>query len=757
MYSNHLTNPIKNISTHAQLKPLSLNLQLILLYGNKHIPFTDNIHTNDITNSIQKLEKQLHKHYQRDLELTNIIQTNQPLHIDSTFYAKTPFTPINPDTARQHPDLQKYLINLKNAVTLDNNIDKPHHTIPYTQPILKQTIKHTLNELDKRPEIHIANTDKNLGPIIMDLTHYHSLVLQELNQTCYTTVTPDKIPPNSQFKNELTNIIHKHNIKPNSGISQYILQDIPTNEPPQLAYIYLLIKIHKQKLPTDKLTTRPVISQIKTNITYAAKFINTILQPIDQRLPTYLKDSATLINTINSPDFQLPPNPTFLSYDITALYPSIDTTHAIPIIHQTLFNDYLHLIPNFTNPIPHSQATIDDINFICDLLQYLLTHNYFTYNDITKLQTNGTAIGSPLATPYANIYVFYIIKLAIQSLITKFNLPPTTTTDNIFSYHKRFVDDGLLLYNNNLPFTPEDIQTALNSIHPSMQYTITSGHTIDYMDITLSITNNNTDNTPTLNTNIYTKPVNQHLYITPYTNHPPTTITNIPYNEFRRAKLICSTTALYNTASNNLHTWFTSRHYNPNDLTIAEAKVPSRTELIRLIKPHNPPNNFPNHNVNTQPPFPRFITPYNTNPNHNTRQALKYPPHIRYSYNYNYFPKTQPTGHTNFKNLQAIVNPSRLSKTKQHYLHKQNETQTPLTEPTNNHNRTLTTTIQTSSNTSSSSSSSTSSSPSSSSSSTHSSSSSSSRTSSSSSSSSSSSPSSSSFPHNPPPNSHSFS
>jgi hypothetical protein len=171
----------------------------------------------------------------RNLQQPKIATGNDGSRLTASRNSAANWIPTGQNTATQyqtqHPDLQKYLINLKNAVILDNTIHKPHHTIT-KQTILKQTIQHALNELHKRPEIHIANTDKNLGPIIMDLTHYHSLVLQELNQTCYTTIPPDKIPPNSQFKDELTDIIHKHNIKPNSGISKYILQDIPTDKPP---------------------------------------------------------------------------------------------------------------------------------------------------------------------------------------------------------------------------------------------------------------------------------------------------------------------------------------------------------------------------------------------------------------------------------------------------------------------------------------------------------------------------------------------
>ena len=44
-------------------------------------------------------------------------------------------------------------------------------------------------------------------------------------------------------------------------------------------------------------------------------------------------------------------------------------------------------------------------NFILELAEYVLTYNYFRFDDEYYLQTNGTSMGSTFAPSYANHYV----------------------------------------------------------------------------------------------------------------------------------------------------------------------------------------------------------------------------------------------------------------------------------------------------------------------------------------------------------------
>ena len=60
-------------------------------------------------------------------------------------------------------------------------------------------------------------------------------------------------------------------------------------------------------------------------------------------------------------------------------------------------------VPSSTNNIQPDIAT--DIHVLID---FILKHNTFTFNDKYYLQTNGTDMGTKMATAYANIFMEYV-------------------------------------------------------------------------------------------------------------------------------------------------------------------------------------------------------------------------------------------------------------------------------------------------------------------------------------------------------------
>jgi hypothetical protein len=58
-----------------------------------------------------------------------------------------------------------------------------------------------------------------------------------------------------------------------------------------------------------------------------------------------------------------------------------------------------------------------------DLLNWVLSYNYCTFEDKAYLQIEGTAMGTPVATSYANIFLYGIE----HKLLTKYK--PTYTSE----------------------------------------------------------------------------------------------------------------------------------------------------------------------------------------------------------------------------------------------------------------------------------------------------------------------------------------
>ena len=95
---------------------------------------------------------------------------------------------------------------------------------------------------------------------------------------------------------------------------------------------------------------------------------------------------------------------TMVSFDVVSLFTAIPVEKACNYIRKKLEDDYsLH---------SRSNQDIDDI--IC-LLNFVLSDNYFIYNDDIYKQIHGCAIGSPVSPVVANFCVEEIEETAIDS------------------------------------------------------------------------------------------------------------------------------------------------------------------------------------------------------------------------------------------------------------------------------------------------------------------------------------------------------
>ena len=105
----------------------------------------------------------------------------------------------------------------------------------------------------------------------------------------------------------------------------------------------------------------------------------------------------------------------------TSLYTNIPHNEGIQSI-----KDFL-AIYRHTNVLPHN-------SYIIELLEVVLTNNYFDFNDKHYHQISGTTMGTKLAPSYANLFM------------TKFE------QNHVYTYHlqptiwKRFIDDIFMIW-----------------------------------------------------------------------------------------------------------------------------------------------------------------------------------------------------------------------------------------------------------------------------------------------------------------------
>lgn len=187
--------------------------------------------------------------------------------------------------------------------------------------------------------------------------------------------------PSDIFRNELRNILQ-------TACSQGLLDKkemdflLPTTY--QIPTFYGLPKIHKGVHP---LKCRPIVSGINSLSQNVGIYLDEILKPFVLSLPSYLRDTTDLLGKLEGVSFG--DHFWLCSIDVEALYSSIPHNCGLRAVKDFLGTRSLFLEA-------HNR-------FVLELMEYVLTRNYFLFNGKFFHQLRGTAMGSPCAPTYANL------------------------------------------------------------------------------------------------------------------------------------------------------------------------------------------------------------------------------------------------------------------------------------------------------------------------------------------------------------------
>ena len=143
------------------------------------------------------------------------------------------------------------------------------------------------------------------------------------------------------------------------------------------------------------------------------------IEPLVPLSESYIRDSTHMINILNK--CSILPDMLLCTLDITSLYTNIPHNEGIQSIKEFL------AIHRDTNALPHN-------SYIIELLEVVLTNNYFDFNGKHYRHKSGTAMGTKLPPSYANLFM------------TNFK------QNHVYTYHpqptlwKRFIDDIFMIW-----------------------------------------------------------------------------------------------------------------------------------------------------------------------------------------------------------------------------------------------------------------------------------------------------------------------
>ena len=398
--------------------------------------------------------------------------------------------------------IEEYIKHTRNAFTnLRLTHTRRRNTSHDTRMILQRMRNH--------PSIIIKPADKNLGITIMTRTWYESEMMRQLNDTCTYKQCAWNAFTLTGVQAQIKSIAQKgeKNGVLSSKEGKYITVNPTVRQ--SACPLYGMPKIHKLSNAVNelhKLTCRPIVSCVTYITTPLSQWIDWVLQPLVQMIPTVIKDSKTFVNMIESfrIEHRHKDECILMVADIASLYPNIPTDDGIIKMRRFLNRDVNRRM--LRQQYPDESVNINTvIDIIITSLTIVLRNNYIEFDGQTYIQVNGTAMGQSCAVVYANVYVYELEADTVSACMQS----------NIMLMYARFIDDVFAVISHTSHTS--HVITTLNGLHPSIQFNcVTSSTEVEFLDTVIYKGDRYRDKN-ILDTRVHQKLINKYLYI-PYSS-----------------------------------------------------------------------------------------------------------------------------------------------------------------------------------------------------------------------------------------------
>ena len=268
---------------------------------------------------------------------------------------------------------------------------------------------------------------------------------------------------------------------------------------------YGLPKIHKVGMPL-----RPIVSCIGTVTFQTSKELFRILKPLVGKSPHHVKNTQDFIDQIKG--IHLNQDQCMMSYDVKALFTSVQTIQATNIIKKLLEQDQ-----------ELQQRTSLSIESILSLLEFCLNSTYFSFQGKYFKQLEGAAMGSPISPIVANLYMESFEVEAIRSA----PCPPYLW--------KRFVHDTFTIIESS---QKNEFLEHINSTDKHIQFTAEDQRSGEAMPFSAILITPGRDGS--LSTSVFRKPTYTDLSLQWGSQHTLTSKYSVIGTLQHRAQTICS-------------------------------------------------------------------------------------------------------------------------------------------------------------------------------------------------------------------------
>ena len=208
---------------------------------------------------------------------------------------------------------------------------------------------------------------------------------------------------------------------------------------------------------------------------------------------------------------------------------------------------------------------------ILQLLELTLQNNFFQFNGKFYHQTLGIAMGTPSECTVSDIFIGAFVKKAFSSC----QLLP--------SLYRQYRDDGLGVWTHG-ETALQSFLAHLNTLHPTIKFTINYGRSVDYLDSRISI-----DPFGRLKSETYFKDTETFEFLHPSSDHPSHCKINIALSQNIRHLRLNSSPRTYLYHSKLLRYNLLKRGYDAKTIArkMSIYNFQHRSQLLQYKKKNN--------------------------------------------------------------------------------------------------------------------------------------------------------------------------
>ena len=473
------------------------------------------------------------------------------------------------------------VIEIKN--TFLNSLKEHTGKEPHTKPGAYRTLNTynvnfmTIQSIKNIKSIVIRKADKSSSFVILDKISYDREILNQLSNTkFYKPLDQPLHPTNRTILNNVIKSACKRKL-----IDNNTFKFLYVNETYNTRQFYVLPKIHKPLSKWTDLSTppgRPIISDVNTESSKVAFFIDYYINKFSTKLNSYIANSYDFVNKIKG--IVIENTDILVTGDVNSLYTNMNLNRTLAVVKR-IFKKF---------PVKERP---DDL--LLNLLEFTLKNNDFEYNGKFYLQIHGCAMGKKYSPGLANLYLE-----SLDNFILKQGP----------KIYFRYLDDIFLIWNNENPTEFNNFQRDINNIIPDIKVDLQQNKaSINFLDVTIYKDSNNS-----LQTKVFFKNTDNRLLLHKSSCHPPHTFRGIIKSQFIRYKRLCSTQEDFLSACNDLRKLHLKLGYSNNKMKLI------LKEVIKLDTNYSNKATHANHTI-----IP-FVIPYNNLTNiaaSNVAKALK--------------------------------------------------------------------------------------------------------------------------------------